>query len=433
MTHQVNPLSCDIQEIDNTFCRICLLVPSSYITKLYDEVSHAQKMHIETLGFSKNNTPVSYIQEYYKNNIIEHIKEFTFKYFIINSLFEHLFDKKVRSFGEPRLSHITVEPNHDATFEFEVSLSKPIDFLEWKNFAFKAPKRKNYKDIDRQVETFIKQEQQLEKEQASDTIAVGDWISFDIGLCSENNQPLIDNHLEKVWLKIGNEEADMPFQDLFIGKKVGDAFCTRAQCLQDYFSNQLKTNYNFFIKIEEVVHNNYFSFADFKHHFRLKTNKEVQGKLIEIFSYRNDFSQRRNIVEESLKLLVTKHHVEAPNHLVLRQQKIVLESVQSNPDYQVYKTQPNFKDFIRQLATKQVKETILIDQLSFHENIKVTNPDIKGYLNLLKRPRTKEFVYFTPPPTKIEGQEMPIPAALLKRCCIREKTLNHAIYHLTRK
>ena len=181
------------------------------------------------------------------------------------------------------------------------------------------------------------------------------------------------------------------------------------------------------------MHNAYFSFEDFKQHFRLKTNKDIHSKLIEIFSYRNDLSQRRSMVEEALKLLIAKHHVEASSYLVLRQQKIVLEAVQSNPDYQVYKAQSNFKSIVSQLATKQVKEMILIDQLAHNENIKITNQDIKNYLNLLKRPRTKEFIYFTPPPTKIDGQEMPIPAALFKQCCLREKTLNYAIYHLTRK
>src|SRR5207248_735599 len=135
----------------------------------------------------------------------------------------------------------------------------------------------------------------------------------------------------------------------------------------------------------------------------------------------NDLSQRRSMVEEALKLLLSKHHVEAPNYLILRQQKLVLESVQNNPDYQVYKTQTNFKDSIQQLAAKQVKEILLIDQLSFKENLAISPQDVRSYLNLLKRPRTKEFIYFNLPPTKAQGREIPLPTEIIKKCCLREK------------
>lgn len=432
-THPKSPLKCTIKEVNPHFCYATVIIPAACIDELFYEIARAQKNYIQTIGFNKSAIPIDYIKEHYKNNITEHIKEFAFKFFVINFLYDFLQQKKLLVFGEPRLHDIYVEANDDAQFEFEVSLSGPIDFREWKNFPFKAPKRKNYKDIDRQVETFIKQEQQLQKEHKSNKIEIGDWVCFNIGVHSCDHKPLFDNHHENNWLKIGSEEADTPFQKLFLSKKVGDHFYSQEKCLQEYFSNQLNTHYTFSITIEEIVHNAYFSFDDFKQHFRLKSNKDVHAKLIEIFSYRNDLSQRRSIVEEALKLLLSKHHIEAPNYLVLRQQKMVLKAVQDNPDYQVYKTQQNFKDIIRQLAIKQVKEMILIDQLAYNENIKVTNNDIKNYLNLLKRPRTKEFIYFSCPPTKMEGQEMPIPTALLSRSCLREKTLNTIIHHLTRK
>ena len=59
--------------------------------------------------------------------------------------------------------------------------------------------------------------------------------------------------------------------------------------------------------------------------------------------------------------------------------------------------------------------------------------DLKSYLNLTKRPRIKEFLHFDPPTTKIRGQEFPVLTNDLQRVCLREKTLNHIIYHLTRK
>ncbi|MEX0940566.1 MAG: trigger factor [Candidatus Babeliales bacterium] len=433
MSQQGPSLTCTIKAINNQFCHATINIPSPYIDAIYNEVSAAQQSKVSTYGFSQGKTPMGYIQEYYKSNIIEHIIEFLFKYFVINFLYDELHASKLYSSTEPRLYDIFVEPHHDAIFHFEISLSQAIEFQEWKHFLFKAPKRKNYKDIDRQVESFIKEEQERAKEHDHTKVCLGDWVCFDLQLLNCSKKPLMGIYQKNLWLKIGNEEADSPFQELLLDKVIGDILITDAQCLQEYFSHKVDTMYLFGLTICEVVPDQYFCFDDFKHHFRLKTNKEIHQKLIEIFSYRNDISQRRGIVEEALKLLISKHHIEAPNYMVLRQQKLVLESVQNNPDYQVYKTQRNFKDTIRLLATKQVKEMLLIDQLTHKENLSISNRDVKGYLNLIKRARTKEFIYFNPPPTKVDGQEMPIPAALFKRNCLREKTLNHIIYHLTRK
>lgn len=433
MTQTNHPLSCEVKTLNSQFCQVIITIPHEYVDAIYREIADAQKERVDTHGFTKGNTPIGYIQEHYKSNLIEHVKEFLFKYFVINYLYEQLHEKKMFTSGEPRLTDITVNDEHEIEFHFEVSLANSIDFREWKSFPFKAPKRKNYKDIDRQVESFIKDEQQRAKDTQTDTIQSGDWVCFDLFLNNKKGKALLSSHPQNVWLKIGDEDVDIPFQELFLNKQVGDSFSTNDTILQEYFSHQIDTHYTFGLTIEEVVKNSYFSFDDFKGHFRLKNNKEVHQKLIEIFSYRNDLSQRRSIIEETLKLLIQKHHVEVPNYLILRQQKIVLESVQDNPDYQVYKMEPNFKETIQQLATKQVKEMILIDQLTHKENVVITNKDIKAYLNLMKRPRTKEFIYFNTPPTKIEGQEMPIPTGLLQRNCLREKTLNYIIYHLTRK
>lgn len=94
--------------------------------------------------------------------------------------------------------------------------------------------------------------------------------------------------------------------------------------------------------------------------------------------------------------------------------------------------QKDFKKYVRQLAEKQTREMLLLDQLAYDENIDVSNQDVKHYLNLIKRPRTKEFIYFDPPISKLRGQEILFPNQELKQACLREKTLNHMIYHLTK-
>lgn len=423
-----------LEDIQPNFARIVVVVPRVFVTTIYQRASLAQKNETHTYGFPKGATPLLYIEQNYKASLLEHVKEFLFKYFVMSFLFKKLLSKKILVAGEPRLQDVVILSEDDAEYHFELSLTTPIDLSRWKTLPFKAPKRKNYKDIDRQVESFIKEEQNnMKKHQNSDEVSMGDWVCFDIALVADESQEPLANYCENLWLKIGNEEADIPFQEVFVNKKVGDVFYSSDKCFQDYFTSTINTNYLFYVAIKDIVHNGFFSLEHFKQHFRLRTNKETHLKLIEVFSYRNDLSLRRAMAEEALKLLISKHQFDVPNYLVLRQQKIVLESVCANPDYQVYKTQSNFKENIRQLAVKQAKEMLLIDQLMHEENITLVPTDFKGYLNLIKRARTKEFIYFNPPHTKIDGQETPLASVLLGQCCLREKTLNHIIYNLTKR
>ena len=138
-------------------------------------------------------------------------------------------------------------------------------------------------------------------------------------------------------------------------------------------------------------------------------------------------------LKKLLNYLLSRHRFFAPNYLVLRQQKIILGAIQFNPDYNVYRKQKDFNFWIQQLAEKQVKETLLIDQLIYRENIIVSNEDIVNYLNLDKRPRMREFIYFGLPESKHYGQEMPLATNELSRVCAREKAINYVIHYLTKK
>jgi len=433
MEQSGSSLRFDTNQISPNFCTVTISIPQEIVDKVYEESVLAQRKSIRAHGFRHENIPIKYVKQSFENNLSYHLQEILFKYFVLSFLHNKIRENKLNAAGSPRLTNIEIASKKEAKFHFDISLFPKIEFQNWKYYPFKAPKRKNYKDLDRQVETFIKQERCLMKENNDNSIKVGDWISFDIWLVNTKNQPIFTNYKENLWIKLGNEEADREFQAIFFEKKIGDIFFADNECLQEYFGSQIGTNYTFGIEIKNILTNTYFCFEKFKRQFRLKTKKEICKQLIEVFSVRNNLYQRQSIVEEAFRLMLSKYKFDIPNYLVLRQQKEILEKIRKNPDYHVYKNQKDFADQIKNLAEKQIKEIILIDQLAAKEKIKISEDDIASYLNLTKRPRMKEFIYFRLPDTKIEGQETPIASELIKQQCLREKTLNYIIYHFTKK
>ena len=426
-------LSFALECIRPEFCYATILIPSSLVNILYHEAARSQQKSTQTHGFRHGNVPIDYIKKNFTENLVEHLKELLLKYCVINFLYEQIRINKLVVAGEPRLTDMAFDSDGEAKFTFELSLFPELTIYEWKYFPFKAPKRKNYKDLDRQVESFIEEEKRSLQNIQHEELTIGDWVSFNISFVDENETRLLDNYLQNFWFKLGEDDTESPLRQLFIGKKMGERFCSNHQVLQEYFSNQLDTNYSFCIEITNILSHQYFCFDQFKRTFRIKTNKDMHKKLIEVFSYRNDISQRHAMVEEALRALLSKHRFSVPNYLVLRQQKVLLDRIKNNPDYQVYRAQKDFQNYVHDLAQKQVIEMIFIDKLAYHENLQLNDEDIKGYLNLINRPRMKEFIYFDVPSFKIQGQEVPIPTQEFIRTCLREKAINYVIYHLTKK
>lgn len=423
----------EINQICDNFYNAIVTIPSEIISAAYDSAIKIQAKNIKPYGFHHEKAPYEYIKQNFEKNIISHLEEFFIKHFVLSFLYAKIKDSKINMAGDPRISEIKINPGQDAKFIFEISVFPPIEFQNWKYYAFRAPQRKNYKDLDRQASDFIKEEK-IQKKDSEILVKIGDWVSFDVWIVDETDlKPIFCGHKENLWLRIGDEEVDIEAQKLFLGKKIGFTFFAESETIQEYFGNSIGSNYTFGIKIKEILSNEFFCFEQFKKQFRLKTKKEILNQLIEIFSFRNDISQRQATVEEAFKLMFSKYNITVPNHLILRQQKKLLCDIQKNPDYHVYKKQDNFDDNIKKLAEKQIKEMILIDQLSNKEKIKITEEDISSYLNLTKRARTKGFIYFKLPETTLDCQEIPVSSEVIAQQALREKTINFIIYNFTRK
>ena len=159
---------------------------------------------------------------------------------------------------------------------------------------------------------------------------------------------------------------------------------------------------------------------------------DIHNKLMEVFSYRNDTSQRKAIIDEVFHLLLSKHRFEIPKHLVLRRQEDIVQTLAQQPDYHVYKANKDFEIFVEMLAEKQLKEEIIIDQIAQSEHIKVDIRDGAQYLHLWSNKRLKEFIYFKPLLAHLDDPETLINTTIFSQAVLREKTLNHIIHTLSR-
>ncbi len=407
-------------------------IPATVIDTLYEHTLDAQKAAGPTAGFNQQEVPIHFLDAYYHENVINHLKEFLLKYAVIGFVYRQLARQRILSIGEPRLENIFLEQHKPAVYTFAFTAAQPTLVHDWKRLLFKAPLRKRYQDIDKQATNFLTQEKTNQKNYTNNVVVPGDWVLFEVSLVGVRNNVLVKNFSEKLWLQISDEESSEPFRSLFIGKKVNDCFVTDCPGLNDFFGSQLNNPYSYIITIKSILPIAYFCIDSFRGHFRLSSERKAHQKMVEVYSFRNDMSLRRSMVEELLALLLKTYPLEIPESAILRQEKLILDELQQNPDYAIYKLQHDFSAKVRALADKQVRECLITLLLAEHEDLEASDDDICFYMNLTKRARTKEFIYFVHPAVKSNDEDVPIFHDALRYYCIHEKALNYMLCHLLR-
>jgi len=418
-------LHCTIEQPEGQQGKAQVVVKQSSVHALYEQALNRQRRSVQARGFPRGEVPASYFEKTYRVNLIEHLKEFLFNHCVANTLYHEIDLQRIVVAGEPQLSSIDLDPGRDAKFMFTWTQLPLAARTHWKELSIKAPDRRNYKDLDKQVELFLEEETKKTLNFAKENaINYHDWILFSVSIIDhESHEELLGYH-EQLWLKIGREEIDREAQLLFLGKKAGDIFTSSSSLLQGYFCKNLDTDYLFSVEILAVVPHSHFSIDRLKNHFGISTEQDVKRILIEIFSHRHDISLRRETVEATLKILTKQFPISLPRQIVHQQEMYILREVQRTPDYPVYRLQKDFRSKINLLAEKQLREALIVDHISQAEATHIVEEDEISLMALLQRPRTKEFIHFDLPITQKNGQEQPLPSNIIKQLCRRERTLN---------
>jgi FKBP-type peptidyl-prolyl cis-trans isomerase (trigger factor) len=423
----------DQNHLNNIFF-FTVSVPAKITESFLKLATERQQSTMHPTGFKKGLAPLSYIEQHFKSPIISHLKDLCLKFFGINTLLQHIRSQKIVIVGAPQLKDISLDQHGNALYSFQGHIPKELYMQSWKYLPFKPTPRKKYRDIDKQVSSFLQEEENLAKlYNSTKGIQVGDWIFIKVHVIDSQQRPIFGLHAAQIWLRIGDEEPDIDFQNIFLGKNIGDRFSTDNSSFQIYFCENSSSNYHFAIEICDVVPHKSFSFELFKNYFKIKTHKDLLSKLTEVFSFSNDISQRRSIAHEALGIIIKKNQIVLPDPAIHMQKKQIISDLQFKPDFMVYKLDPDFDNHVSNMARRQLLDGVVAEFIGYQDNIAVTHHDIKTMLQFTQRPRLKDFLYFPFIKSQLEGQEFPLEHESLHHLCLKEKAVNHIIYHLTKK
>lgn len=405
-------------------------IDHTIVQPVADQIAQLYQHYAALPGYEKKRLPLEYAKTYFAAEIKQDTQEFLYKHFIFQFLLDEISKNQIITANWPRLSEIKTTES-GLSYRFVLTMAPALTLKEWKHFVFKQPARKNYKDLDNQVVNFIKQATENARAHDKHTTEAGDWVSFSVQLLDANTDKSLFEVEHLYWMRISGDVIISKLQESFAERKVDDVFVVHALPFIDTPQSSIEEPCHYQITIKSITKGGHMSLEFFKQTFKLKTRADVHKKLIEVFSYRNDISQRRSTIEELFHLLFTKHRFEMPKHIITRKKENLLNIIKRQSDYNIYKNNKNFDTHLTLLAEKMLKEELIIDHIAYAEEIRVNSADIGHYLHLFNNERLKEFIYFKPLIDSIEDSNTPIHEAILAQAVAREKTLNYILHTLS--
>ncbi|MDQ5890132.1 MAG: trigger factor [Candidatus Dependentiae bacterium] len=405
-------------------------VDQSIVNPITSQMARLYQHYSALPGYEHKKLPLEYARSYFAAEIKQDTQEFIYKHFVLQFLLDEIHRNQLITANWPRLTEVKAVDG-TLVYRFTLTMTPAITLKEWKHFVFKQPERKNYKDLDNQVVHFIKQATDTARAHDKHTTEPGDWISFSIQMLNpETQEPLFDTK-HNYWIRMSSDVILSTLQQSFSEKKVGDSFIVDSLPFINAPQSSIDEPCHYKVVVESITKGSHMSLEFFKQTFKLKTRADVHKKLIEVFSYRNDISQRRSTIEELFHLLFTKHRFEMPKHIITRKKESLLSIIKRQSDYNIYKNNKSFDTHLTLLAEKMLKEELIIDNIGCTEEIEVTSADIAHYLHLFNNERLKEFIYFKPFIDNIEDSNTPLHEAILAQAVLREKTLNYILHTLS--
>ena len=271
-----------IDPVSSHLCKATVSINPKLVRMIYDQTV---KLFLpkSLYGITKDVTTNDYIEENSKDEIIKKVRQYLFKHFVMNFLISEIIEKKIHISNSPRLAKIDGSLEN-MSFVFDLALVDPLEIKEWRNFSFSAPKRKRYKDLDKQVENFIAEEATYTKNMNKDSVEKNDWVYFDATLLGNDLQPLSKYLMSSMWINITNEDVIDTYKNIFLHRKFDESFITNELELDEAVNDYDDHRYNFLIKINAIYKGKRLSLDNLKSTFKLKNKIDIHNKLMEIFS-----------------------------------------------------------------------------------------------------------------------------------------------------
>jgi len=204
---------------ENSIIKLEVTLPWADISGDYDNVIHEIRKSIKEPGFRAGKTPISMIQNKYKNEIESEFIDLILK----KQYLEFIKEVDIEPVDSGKLINVNFQKNEDLSLTIEVQIEPEFKLYDYKKKNLEVLKyviEVEKDDIDRAINGIRQQYAEVKK--SAKGAKEGDYIEADIQELDESLTPIIGKKMEKKLVKLGEGEFGEQGLKQLMGAVVGD-------------------------------------------------------------------------------------------------------------------------------------------------------------------------------------------------------------------
>ncbi|MBN2571094.1 MAG: trigger factor [Ignavibacteriales bacterium] len=364
-------------------CEMELEAKYSY-EELKDEFEEALKKEaakISIPGFRKGKVPMSMIKKMYGNSI-----EYQACEDIANKKFwEIIKEKNLIPISTPALTELDFADDKSLNFKVKFEIKPTLENLKYKDFEIEKPIFKlKEEEVEREIDYMLKPHLTY---QEHDLIKGKDFrIVTNLQRIDENKVAMIGHRSENINIDLSSENINPQIINNTLNKKVGDKFLFDFTQDDEKDGQKVKEDFHYegeITKIEKIV------YPELTDEFVKKISKDKANNLVElkeqirthIQNYLNDQSDKIYI-NSLLNKIVEENEFKVPEGFTKHLLDKIIEDDKNKAkqkgikekDYDENKEREHYQE----RAVWEAKWSIIFENISEQENIKVTDEDLSN-------------------------------------------------------
>ena len=377
----------EIKQLSPVERELSIVIPGTEVAKELDRAYRELGQKVRLKGFRQGKVPRYVLEQYYKQDteqqVLERIVGLSFKEAVKNHSIEPVANPQIQAAGE-------LIPGMDFRYSAKVEVKPAIDLAQWKGLEIK---KITYEvgdgDVQKELEQLRERAAKVSPVEDRDTAQQGDLVETNWSGTVDGEHVKGLSGINYI-IEIGG--GTFPFKEAeqaLVGKKVGESLTVDVKVPDEYRIEALRGKTAVLnIKVlglkakvlpaldDELA-------KDVSDEFEtLVQLKESIGKQLTNVAQQRSESETR---ESAIAALIDKNPFDLPQSLVDRQaEQIAVDRLSRLPQQQaeaIWQAQHvRLKEDARPLAIKQVRVSLILEELVKKESVEVSDADVDAHL-----------------------------------------------------
>ena len=385
-------ISSEIKQLSSVERELSIVIPGSEVARELDRAYRELSLKVKLKGFRQGKVPRYVLEQYYKQDteqkVLERIVGLSFREAVKTHAIEPVDNPKIESAGE-------LIPGMDFRFSAKVEVKPVIELKQWKGLELTRTKHSaSDDDVAKELEQLRERQAKVVPVENRDTVQQGDLVETNWSGTVEGEHVKGLSGISYV-IEVGG--GVFPYKEAeqaLVTKKIGDSFHVDVKLPADFRIEALREKTaDLNIKVLGIKSKTLPALDDELAKDvddTIETLQQLKDKIKADLASTAEARTTAETRDAAIAALIDKNPFDVPASLIERQaEQIAIDRLSRLPQQQaemIWQAQHvRLKEDARPMATKQVRVSLILEELVKAESITISDADVDTHIEKIAK------------------------------------------------